>query len=74
MPFFKPGQEARDRRVARVETWVWVFVYGGLLALVLGLFMDRQQDGSGVLLMVLGGIATAGGALLLYLRSRMPPS
>ena len=74
MPFFKPGQEARDRRVARVETWVWVFVYGGLLALVLGLFMVRQQDGSGVLLMVLGGIATAVGALLLYLRSRMPPS
>ena len=62
------------RRVARVEALVWVFVYGGLLTLVLGLFMDRQQDGSGTLLMVIGAVAAAVGALLLFLRSRMPPS
>ncbi len=71
MPFFKEGDAARDRRVARIEAWVWILVYGGLLAVVLGVFMGRQQEGTGIFLVVGGCIATAIGALLVYLRSRM---
>ena len=74
MPFFKPGEPARDRRLARIDTWVWTLVYGGLLGLVLGLFVLREDDavlGHG--LVWGGGIVAALGVLLLLLRARMTP-
>lgn len=65
---------AADRR-ARVETLAWVCIYGGLLVAVLGLFATRQPDGGtlGVLLLAVGVAVALGGALLVWLRSRMDP-
>jgi hypothetical protein len=54
-----------------LETWVWVLIYGGLLALVLGLFVQRTAAGFGWVL-ITGGAATAVvGFVLIYVRSRM---
>lgn len=54
-----------------IETWVWVLIYGGLLAVGLGLAMQQQGAGAaGQVLMVGGGVTAAVGVLLIWLRSR----
>jgi len=57
----------------RVEVWVWVLLYGGLLAAVLGVFVAREEGGAaiGIALWLVGGIAAAAGVALIVLRSRM---
>ena len=56
----------------RIEVLVWVLLYGGLLAVVLGVFVAREDGGSGVgrVLWLVGGLAAAAGVVLIVLRSR----
>ncbi len=54
-----------------LDTLIWVFIYGGLLGVGLGLSVARSDDAVGYTIVVVGGIATAVGAVLVYLRSRM---
>jgi hypothetical protein len=58
---------------SRVETLVWVLLYGGLLAAVLGVFVVREDGGAAIghALWIVGGLAAAGGVVLIVLRSRM---
>lgn len=60
-----------EKTIRRVESAIWILLYGGLLTLVLGLFTQRADDDLGLALVVGGGIAAALGAVLVYLRSRM---
>jgi len=55
-----------------MERWVWILVYGGLLAVSLGFFMQREPQGADVAgwLFGGGGVAAALGVLLIWLRSR----
>lgn len=54
-----------------IETWVWVLIYGGLLAVGLGLAMQQQgAAAAGWVLVVGGAVAAAAGVLLIWLRSR----
>ncbi|MBV8605446.1 MAG: hypothetical protein JO224_12230 [Pelomonas sp.] len=55
-----------------MERWVWILVYGGLLAVSLGLFMRREPQGVEVAgwLLAGGGVAAAAGVLLIWLRAR----
>lgn len=56
---------------ATIETWVWVLIYGGLLALGLGLAMQQQgAAAAGWVLVVGGGLVAAVGVVLIWLRSR----
>ena len=71
MSFFKKYNGTTNFRLARLETLVWVFIYGGLLSLVVGLYMSREQEGSGFEMVLGGGICAAIGAGLIYLRSRL---
>ena len=71
MSFFKKYNGTTNRRLARMETVIWVLIYGGLLTLLIGLYMSRQQSGSGMELVVAGSLVTACGALLVVVRSRM---
>lgn len=58
-------------RNSTIETWVWVLIYGGLLAVGLGLAMQRQGvAAAGWVLVVGGAVAAAAGVLLIWLRSR----
>ena len=63
-----------DRR-ARLEALAWIFIYGGLFGIVLGVFVSRQQDGSalGLGLGVAGAVAAVTGVLMIWRRSRMDP-
>ncbi len=71
MSFFKKYNGTTNRRLARLETLIWTLIYGGLLSLVVGLFMGRREEGAGGDLVVIGiGLAVAG-AVLVYVRSRL---
>jgi hypothetical protein len=54
----------------RLETLVWVLIYGGLLVLCLGLFVKRQDAAFGWSLVGFGAVAAVAGAVLVYVRSR----
>lgn len=58
---------------ATVERWVWILIYGGLLALVLGLVVERRDFALGWTLVSGGGAVAVAGVLLIFLRSRMRP-
>ncbi len=62
---------ASPRTLARIEAWVWVLIYGGLLTLVLGLAVGRTDAALGWLLGVTGAVAACAGAVLLWVRSRL---
>ena len=64
------------KTLQRIESLIWILIFGGLLAVTLGLFLrlGGAADGHlpGLVLIVAGGIAAAGGALLILLRARWP--
>ena len=54
-----------------LEAWAWVLIYGGLLLVMLGIYLGAA-GGAGVF-KLLGGITSAVGALMIVIRSRRPP-
>jgi vacuolar-type H+-ATPase subunit I/STV1 len=56
---------------AGVEKLTWILIYGGLLVLGLGLFVQRGHEPIGWSMVVTGGIAAAAGVVLIWVRSRM---
>lgn len=55
----------------KLETLIWVLIYGGLLMVVFGLFAQRTMPATGWTLIVVGAIVTVVGAVLVWVRSRM---
>ena len=60
-----------DMKTKKVEKWVWILIYGGLLVMGLGIAMERHGGDLGHLLVVGGIAAAAGGVALIFVRSRM---
>ena len=62
------------KRIAGIEKWTWILIYGGLLLLGLGLFVLQRIDGTamGWALVLIGVVGVVAGAMLLVLRSRIP--
>jgi hypothetical protein len=60
-----------DNNIARVERWIWVLLYGGLLTLVFGLVVQGRDLALGWSLVTGGAAVAAAGIFLIYLRSRM---
>jgi hypothetical protein len=56
-----------------MERWAWVLIFGGMLLGSLGIFMLRAGAAAGWALAALAASAVVAGALLIFLRSRMPP-
>ena len=72
MSYFKPSPATHLRKaVARPQALTWVLIYGGLLTLVLGLWVTPADDDTGWLLVAGGGLAAAVGVVLIYVRSRI---
>lgn len=57
----------------KLEKLIWILIFGGLIVLSLGLFVERQDTVFGWSLVVLGGAAAAAGVVLVWVRSRMNP-
>ncbi|MEY3381874.1 MAG: hypothetical protein ACO214_00890 [Hylemonella sp.] len=55
----------------RAEKWAWILIYGGLLSVVLSLFLARYEPGIARGLQVSGVLAAACGVGLIWLRARM---
>lgn len=56
---------------SRVETLVWILIFGGLLLVGLGASVRRSDDALGLGIAIVGAILAAIGAVLIYVRSRM---
>lgn len=54
----------------RVEVWVWVLVYLGLVLLGIGMSVQRSDAALGWGIAVVGIVLDALGAVLIWLRSR----
>jgi hypothetical protein len=54
----------------RLHQLIWVLIYGGLLALVLGLSVERTNEALGWSMVIGGGSFALLGAVLVYVRSR----
>ena len=57
--------------IARVERLVWILIYGGMLCAVLGFAVRDAASDAGGALVVFGGIATAVGVVLIFVRARL---
>ena len=64
---------ATPSTLQRLQTLIWVLIYGGLLTLVLGIATARIDNALGVVLMVVGGVAAAAGVVLIVVRARLRP-
>lgn len=72
MSYFKSSPAPHLRKaVARLQALTWVLIYGGLLTLVLGLWVTPADDGTGWLLVAGGSLAAGMGFVLIYVRSRI---
>ncbi|HYP86043.1 hypothetical protein [Variovorax sp.] len=59
---------------AALETWIWVLIYGGLFALILGLATGRASPALGWALAIPGVLLATVGVVLIYVRSRLKDS
>jgi hypothetical protein len=55
---------------ARLEKWIWILIYGGLFLVILGISTGRTDAALGWSMAVPGGLMTAVGIVLIYVRSR----
>lgn len=58
-------------KASTLDTLIWVFIYGGLLSVGLGLSVARSDDTLGWTIVSGGGLTAAVGVLLVFVRSRM---
>lgn len=71
MSFFKKYNGTTNVRLVRMERWTWIFIYGGLLAFVLGHFVG-ETDVALARTMGVGGMVGVGvGIALLLLRAKI---
>ena len=72
MGFYKPGaNHPTDPRTARLHKIIWALIFGGLLTLVLGIFVGKTDDVIGWMMITAGAVMTLVGAILIYVRSTM---
>ncbi len=65
---------ASPQTLKRLQSLIWILVYGGLLTLVLGLATQDTDAATGLVLVIVGGLVAAVGFVLIYVRSRLSPS
>jgi hypothetical protein len=75
MPLIKDIKLPATKAQKRVQAAAWVCIYAGLLTVLTGVTLGRSHstDGwhTGHTLVLSGSLATALGAALIYIRSRM---
>ncbi len=72
MGFFKDAvEQSPAQNIARMHAWIWGLIYAGLLLLVLGVFYRSYDGALGWVMVVVGGLMAAAGAVLVWVRSRM---
>lgn len=79
MPMIKDIKIPATKLQSRIQIATWVLIYAGLLILITGFTLGQMTPATAQAgwrtadtLMLSGSLATAAGALLIYIRSRMP--
>ncbi|MFN7155464.1 MAG: hypothetical protein ACK4OE_17455 [Acidovorax sp.] len=62
---------ASAQKLQRLHKIIWALIYGGLLALVLGIATQRTDHTTGWVLMVVGGVVAVAGVVLIGVRARL---
>ena len=62
---------ASARTLARLDSLSWIFIFAGLLVLVLGIVTHGEARIAGWSLSVLGALATVAGVVMIIVRSRL---
>ncbi len=57
---------------ATLEKLIWALIFGGLIVLSVGVFVERQNLPLGWLMVLAGAAIAAAGAVLVFVRSRRP--
>ena len=72
MGFYKPGaNHPTDPRTARLHKIIWALIFGGLLTVILGIFVGKADEAIGWMMIAAGSVMTVVGAVLIYVRSTM---
>ncbi len=71
MSFFKKYNGTMNKRLAQLEKLIWTLIYGGLLSVLVGYFMQREGEASGQWLMGAGAAVAVVGVILIMVRSRL---
>jgi hypothetical protein len=70
MGFYKPGaNHPTDPKMAKLHKIIWTLIFGGLLTIILGIFVGKTDDAIGWIMVAAGGVLTTVGAVLIYVRS-----
>jgi hypothetical protein len=70
MGFYKPGaNHVQDPKMARLHKIIWTLIFSGLITIILGIFVERAGDAMGWMMVAAGGVLTAIGMVLIYVRS-----
>ena len=56
----------------RIESAIWPLIFGGMFLGSLGFALQRDRDAIGWTLVVVGACAIVAGAVLVWIRSRLP--
>ena len=73
MGFYKPGaNHTANPKMARLHKITWALIFGGLLSVILGIFVGATDDAVGWMMIIGGVVLTVAGAVLVYVRSTMP--
>jgi hypothetical protein len=59
-------------KTARIEQLTWALIYGGVIVLCLGWFIAPGAGPWGELMVGAGVVGAAVGAVLIFVRSRLP--
>ena len=65
---------ASPAHLRRLQTLIWVLIFGGLLAVVYGLSLQRYEPMVGLVFVLGGAVVAAVGALLIVVRARLQNS
>jgi uncharacterized membrane protein HdeD (DUF308 family) len=71
MSFFKKYSGTTNVRLVRMERLIWALIYGGLLSVVLAMFLEQDPTQDCSVLYALGALAVAAGVVMIYIRSRL---
>ena len=72
MPFFNiNGSGTSSKKLKRIESAIWVLIYGGLLTFIIGHFTAEADMNLARTLGIVGMVLVAVGVALIYVRSRM---
>ena len=61
---------ATPEQLKRMESLVWILIYGGLFGIVLGLASRDADAAVASVLMIAGALATVVGVVLIFVRAR----